>query len=88
MIVCSLPPSLQNNNNNNTGLGTIYGVNTILAVIAVFKAGERGQPAPLWIAKVFTVGGLAFDQLTQLPTTDQVEAAKARKGKRALKNRK
>ena len=70
----------------HTGLGTIYGINAILAVVAAFKAGERGQPAQLWIAKVFTVGGLAFDQLTQLPTLEQVEAAKARKGKRALKN--
>jgi len=69
-----------------TGLGTVYGINIILAVLATFKAGERGQPAPLWIAKVFTVGGLAFDQLTQLPTLEQVESAKARKGKRALKN--
>jgi hypothetical protein len=57
-----------------------------LAVLAAFKAGERGQPAGLWIAKTFTVGGLAFDQLTQLPTTEQMEKAKAQKGKRALKN--
>lgn len=71
-----------------TGLGTVYGINILLAIAAVFKAGERGQPAALWVAKTFTVGGLAFDQLTQLPTLEQVEAAKARKGKRALKNRK
>eukprot|EP00536_Pseudo-nitzschia_multiseries_P015886 jgi/Psemu1/219439/e_gw1.973.16.1 len=70
------------------GLGTIYGINAILAVVASFKAGERGQPAGLWVAKTFTVGGLALDQLTQLPTTEQIAAAKARKGKRALKNRK
>lgn len=69
------------------GLGTVYGINILLAGVAAIKAGERGQPAPLWIAKTFTVGGLALDQLTQLPTTEQVEAAKARKGKRALKNR-
>jgi hypothetical protein len=55
--------------------------------MAAFKAGERGQPAPLWIAKTFSVGGLAYDQLTQLPTLEQVEQAKARKGKRALKNK-
>mmetsp|Transcript_9665 Transcript_9665/g.20946 ORF Transcript_9665/g.20946 Transcript_9665/m.20946 type:complete len:361 (-) Transcript_9665:204-1286(-) len=70
------------------GLGTIYGINIILAILASFKAGERGQPAPLWMAKTFTVGGLAFDQLTQLPTLEQIETAKARKGKRALKNMK
>jgi len=70
------------------GLGTVYGINLLLAVFAGFKASERGQPLGLWIAKTITVGGLALDQLTQLPTTEQVEAAKARKGKRALKNRK
>jgi hypothetical protein len=69
------------------GLGTVYGINIILAIVAAFKAGERGQPAPLWIAKVFTVGGLAFDQLTQLPTLEQIEVTKNRKGKRALKNK-
>ena len=69
------------------GLGVIYSINTVLAVLAAFKAGERGQPAPLWIAKTFTVGGLAYDQLTQLPTIEEMEKAKARKGKRALKNK-
>jgi hypothetical protein len=71
-----------------TGLGTVYLINTVLAVLAVFKAGERGQPAALWVAKTFTVGGLAFDQLTQLPTLEETARAKAVKGKRALKNQK
>lgn len=71
-----------------TGLGTVYAINAILAGLAVFKAGERGQPAFLWVAKTFTVGGLAFDQLTQLPTLEQIEEVKNRKGARALKNRK
>lgn len=57
-------------------------------MVAVFKAGERGQSGLLWGVKTFTVGGIAYDQLTQLPTTEQIEEAKARKGKRALKNRK
>lgn len=70
------------------GLGTIYGINILLCVLTFFKAQERGQPVPLWIAKTFTVGGLALDQLSQLPTLEQVEKAKARKGKRALRNRK
>ncbi|KAL3945892.1 MAG: hypothetical protein SGBAC_000043 [Bacillariaceae sp.] len=69
------------------GLGTVYAVNAIFAILAVFKAGERGQPALLWVAKTFTVGGLAYDQLTQLPTTEQIEKAKNQKGARALKNR-
>mmetsp|Transcript_17490 Transcript_17490/g.24589 ORF Transcript_17490/g.24589 Transcript_17490/m.24589 type:complete len:342 (-) Transcript_17490:185-1210(-) len=70
------------------GLGTVYAINTVLAVLAVFKASERGQPAALWAAKCFGVGGLAFDQLTQLPTLEQQERAKNRKGARALKNKK
>lgn len=70
------------------GLGTVYAINAVLAVLAVFKAGERGQPALLWIAKTFSVGGLAYDQLTQLPTLEQIEEAKARKGKRALSKKK
>jgi hypothetical protein len=70
------------------GLLTVYIVNAVLAVFAVFKAGERGQSAVLWGAKTLTVGGIAFDQLTQLPTLEQIEKEKARKGARALKNRK
>jgi hypothetical protein len=66
------------------GLGTIYAINTVLAVLALFKAGERGQPKWLWIAKTFSVGGLAYDQLTQLPTIDEVAQAKSRKGARSL----
>jgi len=69
------------------GLGTIYGINALLCVVTFFKANERGQPVALWISKTLAVGGLALDQLSQLPTTAEVEAAKARKGKRALKNR-
>uniref|UniRef100_A0A7S0PWW7 PSI subunit V n=1 Tax=Asterionellopsis glacialis TaxID=33640 RepID=A0A7S0PWW7_9STRA len=70
------------------GLGTVYAINTVLAILAIFKASERGQPPALWAAKCFGVGGLAFDQLTQLPTTEQLERVKNQKGARALKNRK
>ena len=70
------------------GLGTVYAINTVLAVVAIFKAQERGQPIPLWASKTFVVGGLAYDQLTQLPTTAEVEQAKSVKGARSLKNRK
>lgn len=66
----------------------IYLINTILAILAVFKASERGQSPALWAVKTFSVGGLALDQLTQLPTLKQVEEMKNRKGARALKNRK
>lgn len=69
------------------GLFTIYLINTALAVLATFKAKERGQPAGLWAAKTFSVGGLALDQLTQLPTLKEVEEARNRKGARATKKR-
>lgn len=70
------------------GLGVIYLINTVLAVLAVFKANERGQSALLWAVKTFSVGGLALDQLTQLPTLAEVEEVKNRKGARAIKNKK
>jgi hypothetical protein len=70
------------------GLATVYSINTVLAVMAAFKAPERGQPIPLWVAKTFSVGGLAYDQLMQLPTLEEIERAKSVKGKRALKNKK
>ena len=70
------------------GLGTVCAINAVLAILAVFKALERGQPPASWAAKCFGVGGLAFDQLTQLPTTEQLERVKNQKGARALKNRK
>lgn len=70
------------------GLATVYSINIVLAVLSVFNAQERGQPIFLWVAKTFSVGGLAYDQLMQLPTTAEIERAQAVKGKRALKNRK
>ncbi len=58
------------------GLLTVYSVNAVLAVVATFKAEERGQPKALWAMKTFGVGGLAFDQLTQLPTKEQMAKLK------------
>lgn len=70
------------------GLGVIYLINTALAVLAVFKASERGQSSVLWAVKTFSVGGLAFDQLTQLPTLEEVKEMENRKGARAIKKKK
>lgn len=56
-----------------SGLLTIYVINTVLSVLSVFKAMERNQPPILWAVKTFSVGGLAFDQLTQLPTKQELE---------------
>lgn len=70
----------------NPGLATVYTINTALAaLVAIFKAPERGQPVPLWVIKTFSVGGLAYDQLMQLPTLEELEKAKSVKGARALK---
>lgn len=69
------------------GLAAVYLINLVLAGVAAFKASDRGQPRALWIIKTFAVGGLAFDQLTQLPTLEQIAAQKARKGARANKKR-
>lgn len=60
------------------GLAITYAVNLVLAVVAAFKAGERGQPALLWVAKTFSVGGLAYDQLMQLPTLDESKGTSRR----------
>jgi hypothetical protein len=68
------------------GLGTVFAINIVLAVFSVFEAQKRGQSIPLWAAKTFAVGGIAYDQLTQLPTTEEVERAQAVKGARSLKN--
>lgn len=70
------------------GLATVYLINTILAVLATFKAAERGQSSLLWAAKTFSVGGLAFDQLTQLPTLAEIAEIENRKGARAIKKKK
>jgi len=69
------------------GLASVFAINAVLAVLATFRAGERGQPALLWAPKTFAVGGLAYDQLTQLPTLEQIEKRKSVKGKRALGNK-
>jgi hypothetical protein len=71
-----------------SGLGVVYSVNMVLAVIAAFKCKDRGQPVPLWVAKTVFVGGVAYDQLTQLPTFAEIEEEKNRKGARAAKNNK
>lgn len=55
------------------GLATIYGINLVLAVIAALSAPGRNQPALLWGAKTFAVGGIAYDQLMQIPTPAELE---------------
>lgn len=69
----------------SSGLSTVFGINAILALLSVFKASERGQPVILWVAKTFAVGGLAFDQLTQLPTLDEIKKSDVVKGKRVVR---
>lgn len=71
-----------------SGLLTVYLINAVMAFLALGKASERGQSSFLWAMKTFSVGGIAYDQLTQLPTLEAIKKAKGQKGKRALKNRK
>ena len=78
---------LPNESLDIAGLFTIYLVNAVLAVFATFKANERGQSALLWGVKTFSVGGLAFDQLTQLPTLKEAQELENRKGARAVKKK-
>ncbi len=65
----------------------MYAINLALAVAAIFKAGERGQPQLLWASKTFFVGGLAFDQLTQLPTLSESESKTESHGKPGRKKK-
>ena len=55
------------------GLAMIYGINFVMAVIAAMSAPGRDQPALLWGAKTFAVGGIAYDQLMQIPTPKELE---------------
>jgi hypothetical protein len=52
-------------------------------VIAAISAPERGQPSVLWAAKTFAVGGIAFDQLMQIPTPEEA-MERARKEAEAM----
>jgi hypothetical protein len=54
------------------GLGVIYLINTVLAIVAASSAPSRNQPAILWAAKTFAVGGIAYDQLMQIPTPEEL----------------
>jgi hypothetical protein len=54
------------------GLGVIYLINTVLAVVAAGSAPSRNQSAILWAAKTFAVGGIAYDQLMQIPTPEEL----------------
>mmetsp|Transcript_2279 Transcript_2279/g.4318 ORF Transcript_2279/g.4318 Transcript_2279/m.4318 type:complete len:410 (+) Transcript_2279:81-1310(+) len=60
------------------GLGTIYLINTILAVLAAISAPSRKQPPLLWGAKTFAVGGIAYDQLMQIPTPEELKERERR----------
>eukprot|EP00578_Thalassiosira_sp_NH16_P006141 CAMPEP_0181117370 /NCGR_PEP_ID=MMETSP1071-20121207/22475_1 /TAXON_ID=35127 /ORGANISM="Thalassiosira sp., Strain NH16" /LENGTH=400 /DNA_ID=CAMNT_0023201731 /DNA_START=29 /DNA_END=1231 /DNA_ORIENTATION=+ len=68
------------------GLGTIYLINTILAVLAAISAPSRNQPSLLWAAKTFAVGGIAYDQLMQIPTPEEL-VERARKEEELTKRR-
>lgn len=68
------------------GLGTIYLINTVLAVLAGISAPSRNQPSLLWAVKTFSVGGIAYDQLMQIPTPEEL-VERARKEEENLNRR-
>ena len=68
------------------GLATIYLINAVLAVFAFMEAPSRNQPSILWGMKTFAVGGIAYDQLMQIPTPDEL-AERARKEEELLQRR-
>jgi len=68
------------------GLGTVYLINVILAVLAAISAPSRGQPSLLWGAKTFAVGGIAYDQLMQIPTPEE-RAAEVRREEEMTRRR-
>ena len=52
------------------GLATTYTINVVLALYFVLltqQAAQRGQSSAVWMSKIIAVGGLALDQLLQLP---------------------
>lgn len=69
-----------------TGLATIYLINAVLAVFAFMEAPSRNQSALLWGVKTFAVGGIAYDQLMQIPTPAEL-VERARKEEELLQRR-
>jgi len=70
-----------------SGLGTIYAINTILAILAAISAPPRNQSSLLWAVKTFAVGGIAYDQLMQIPTPEEAAAERARKEQKTMSPR-
>lgn len=68
------------------GLATIYLINAVLAVISAISAPARNQPSLLWAAKTFAVGGIAYDQLMQIPTPEEL-VERARKEEETMNRR-
>ena len=68
------------------GLATIYLVNAVLAVFSAMEAPSRNQSPILWGVKTFAVGGIAYDQLMQIPTPKEL-AERARKEEELLQRR-
>jgi len=58
------------------GLATVYTINIVLSIVAFFNAPSRKQPPALWAAKTLAVGAIAYDQLMQIATPEELEQAK------------
>jgi len=53
------------------GLCVVAVINLLMALGTGVVVEKKGQKWPLWFAKTLVVGGLAFDQLMQLPDKDK-----------------
>eukprot|EP00585_Thalassiosira_rotula_P013037 CAMPEP_0196130874 /NCGR_PEP_ID=MMETSP0910-20130528/1097_1 /TAXON_ID=49265 /ORGANISM="Thalassiosira rotula, Strain GSO102" /LENGTH=379 /DNA_ID=CAMNT_0041390257 /DNA_START=107 /DNA_END=1246 /DNA_ORIENTATION=+ len=80
----NLPPPLRGALQG--GLGTIYLINIVLAVLAAISAPSRNQSSLLWGAKTFAVGAIAYDQLMAIPTPEEL-VERARKEEEMTKRR-
>jgi len=54
-----------------TGLGLVFAVNVVLSALSISPAIARKQPWYFWAFKTLLLGGLAYDELMQIPPFDE-----------------
>ena len=67
-----------------SGLGVVYSMNFVLAIVAYFRAKEKNLPKSFWAIKTFLLGGIALYEVTQAKdplkmNEKPMESKKARK---------
>mmetsp|Transcript_14028 Transcript_14028/g.18329 ORF Transcript_14028/g.18329 Transcript_14028/m.18329 type:complete len:370 (+) Transcript_14028:95-1204(+) len=61
------------------GLLVNYSINTVLAILSIFKSGELRQPTGFWFGKTLLLGGLAFQELNQIELDRKAKAKRKEK---------